>query len=324
MGEKEITVSVIMITYRHERYIKQAINSVLVQKCNFTIELIIGDDNSPDNTEEVVREFLKHHPKKHLVRYTKHEVNKGMNGNSQWIANQTRGKYIAVCEGDDYWSDPYKLQKQVDFLEENPNFGMVYAKSNIFEENTQKFLKLIVGSSINKKGVLYINSIPTLTTLYRSDLYQRYVNENKEILSNWLMGDYPKWIWFYYNSKIHFINEIMAVYRKLENSASNFIDAKKEMAFKYNIINIKMYYGEKYLNDSEYSKLKNHIFINYYFSALILDPSDSIIYYNQLMEIDVLESKTKTKLFLLERLKLKQLYLSWNKIKGILKMYYVP
>jgi len=319
MVEKEIAVSVTMITYGHAAYIEEAINGVLNQECTFNVELIIADDNSPDNTEEVVRKFLKDHPRKHWVRYTKHSVNKNMLGNSQWSFDQARGKYIAICEGDDYWSDPLKLQKQVDFLEENPDYGLVYTKARVYEEKTQKFWKRTQGSAIGKKGVLHSNPIAALTTLMRNDLYKLYVVEEKEMLSAWAMGDYPKWIWFYYNSKIHFMNETTAVWRKLENSASNFVDIKKQMAFKYNTIKIQTYYGKKYLNDSAYSKLKNNNLFNYYYIALIKDPVDSIHYYNEIKEIEGLQPTTKIKLFVLEKLKLKHVYLIWFKIKRILK-----
>ena len=240
MVEKEITVSVPMITYGHEAYIKEAINGVLNQECKFNIELIIADDNSPDNTEEVVRKFLKDHPRKHWVRYTKHSENKYMFKNAQWSLDQARGKYIAICEGDDYWSDPFKLQKQVDFLEENPDYGLVYTKARVYEEKTKNFWKRTLGSAITKKGVLYINPIPTLTTLMRNDLYKLYVAEEKEMRDSWAMGDYPMWIWFYYNSKIHFMNETTTVYRKLENSASNYINVKKPMTFKKHYKNLEI------------------------------------------------------------------------------------
>lgn len=309
-NQDNIVVSVFMLTYLHSKYIRQAINGVLIQECNFPIELIIADDKSPDDTEDIVNEFLENHPKKHLVKYTRHKENKGMHGNFQWMTDQARGKYIAQCEGDDYWTDPHKLQKQVDFLEENPDYGMVYTKARVYEEKTQKFWNLSVGSKINKKGdVLYKNPIPSLTTLYRSDLNQSYLMENNDMPDNWLMGDFPRWIWFDYNSKIHFLNETTAVYRKLENSASNFVDIKKRMAFNYNTIEIQTFFGKKYLSATKYSKLRNHILSNYYYTALHIDPADSLIYYNEIKETKELKLFTTIKLFVLEKFKFKHIYL---------------
>ena len=122
---KNTLVSVVMITYNHEKYIQQAIEGVLMQKINFHIELIIADDTSPDQTENIVKKIIVEHPNGHWIKYTKHKFNKGVSKNFTWALKQAKGKYIALCEGDDYWTDPLKLQKQVDFLEENENIGLV-------------------------------------------------------------------------------------------------------------------------------------------------------------------------------------------------------
>ena len=130
------TVSVVMITYNHEAYIQQAIEGVLMQECDFKVELIIADDNSPDNTEVVVKKILSEHSKASWIKYTKHNANKGMNSNFIWATKQCKGKYIAICEGDDYWTDSNKLQKQVDFLEKNKDYGLV----STLRENLYQFV----------------------------------------------------------------------------------------------------------------------------------------------------------------------------------------
>lgn len=117
----EIMVSVIMITYNHEAFIRKAIEGVLIQECSFPVELLIGDDCSSDNTEAVVQDILNKHPKAGCVKYMRNVVNLGPSENYLYLFKQCSGKYIANCEGDDYWTDPHKLQKQVDFLETNPN-----------------------------------------------------------------------------------------------------------------------------------------------------------------------------------------------------------
>jgi len=107
----EIKVSVLMITYNHEKYIREAIDGVLMQKTDFPIELIIGEDCSTDNTREIVIEYTKKHPE--IVKPQLPNENRGMQNNFMGIYNAALGKFIALCEGDDYWTDPYKLQKQV-------------------------------------------------------------------------------------------------------------------------------------------------------------------------------------------------------------------
>ena len=155
-------VSVIMITYGHEKYI---------QKTNFPIEFIIANDCSPDNTDELVKEIIKKSPPNIQVRYTKHEANKGMNPNFIWAYQQALGKYVAVCEGDDYWTDENKLQKQVDFLEQNPDYSVschnifllngdtLSSESPYDKENTQETYTL--------NDLASRNLIPTLSVVFR-------------------------------------------------------------------------------------------------------------------------------------------------------------
>ena len=118
-NEKQLMVSVVMITYGHENYIEQAIKGVLMQECDFQYELIIANDCSPDNTDRIVQKIIDNTNNADRIKYVRHTVNKGMTANFLWTLQQASGKYIAICEGDDYWTDPLKLQKQVDLLEVN-------------------------------------------------------------------------------------------------------------------------------------------------------------------------------------------------------------
>ena len=112
-------VSVIMITYGHEKYIEEAIRGVFLQKTNFPLELIISNDKSPDSTDEIIKNIIKSAPENISVNYIQHLENIGMLPNFISTLKMAEGKYIAVCEGDDYWTDENKLQKQIDFLEKN-------------------------------------------------------------------------------------------------------------------------------------------------------------------------------------------------------------
>lgn len=114
-------LTICCITYNHEKYIKQTIESFLMQKTNFKIEIIIHDDASTDQTAEIIRSYKRKYPS--LIKHILQEENQFSKGNKNIFLgpiSQAEGKYIALCEGDDYWSDPYKLQKQVDYLENNP------------------------------------------------------------------------------------------------------------------------------------------------------------------------------------------------------------
>ena len=113
-------VSICCATYNHEKYLAQALESFLMQKVNFPIEIVVGEDCSTDGTPQIVREYAERFPG--LVKVITSDANVGAVPNALGIWAAARGKYIALCEGDDYWTDPQKLQKQVDFLEQNPDF----------------------------------------------------------------------------------------------------------------------------------------------------------------------------------------------------------
>lgn len=170
MSQDKPLVSVCMITYNHEKYIAEAIEGVLMQEVDFPIELLIADDASPDRTAQIVEEYINNHPKGYWINYYRHTENKGMMHNFVWALEKCKGKYIALCDGDDYWIDSKKLIRQVNFLESNPDFSIVshYAKKMSLNENTYK----IVGKL--EQDVFDINypkfrfyALPTASLLFR-------------------------------------------------------------------------------------------------------------------------------------------------------------
>lgn len=122
------TVSVCMITYNHEAYIAQAIESVLMQKTDFSVELVIGEDCSTDQTRGLCAEYQQRHPDR--IRLLPSEKNMGIQANFIRTLCACRGKYIALLEGDDFWTDPSKLQKQVDFLETHETYNLTFHNVN--------------------------------------------------------------------------------------------------------------------------------------------------------------------------------------------------
>jgi len=227
------SVSVVMITFGHEKYIEEAINGVLIQECDFDVELIIADDNSPDNTEVIVSNLIKNIPDKCRVKYTKHDMNMGMMANFNWALDQAQGKYIALCEGDDYWTDPYKLQKQVDFLEANEDYGLVSTlRSNYNQKTKQLTIPKIKNSqnydSYNFEDILLgKGTIATLTTMFRKILLDEYLNILSQYPGELSSMDYCLWMFFSYKMKVAVLNINTAVYRILPNSASHGCNEKK-------------------------------------------------------------------------------------------------
>ena len=115
-------LSVCMIAYNVGKYIGEAIEGVLNQKADFSIELVISNDSSSDNTEEVILKYAQEHPNGHWIKYKRQERNLGSTLNYLWALENCAGDYIALCDGDDFWTDASKVQKQINFLESHPEF----------------------------------------------------------------------------------------------------------------------------------------------------------------------------------------------------------
>lgn len=141
-------LSVLCITYNHEKFIKQTLESFMMQKTDFDFEVIIGEDCSTDNTREIIKEFEQKYP--HIIKPIYRDKNIGAMQNSIDILYRANGDYIAFCEGDDYWTDPYKLQKQVSFLEANPEYSLCWCRFKTLDENTGEF-------QVDENDVLFQN-----------------------------------------------------------------------------------------------------------------------------------------------------------------------
>ncbi len=134
----QITVSIFMLAYNQEQYIGSAIEGVLMQKTNFRTELVIGEDRSTDRTRAICQEYAAQNSEK--IKLLLSESNLGLGANYVKTYAECSGKYVAICDGDDYWTDPLKLQKQVDFLEHNKDFSLVYTLKNNSRNSKKDFL----------------------------------------------------------------------------------------------------------------------------------------------------------------------------------------
>lgn len=134
--KEDILVSVCMITYNHAKFIRQAVESVLCQELVGEFELIISDDYSTDNTKEIIESIIDQNPNGGKIKYYQHESNLGMSNNFIWTLKKCKGKYIAYCEGDDFWTDSFKLLKQVTLLEENRSVSFSFHRTKILNDST--------------------------------------------------------------------------------------------------------------------------------------------------------------------------------------------
>lgn len=201
-------VSVFMMAYNHEKYISEAIDGVLMQKTNFDFDIVIGEDCSKDNTRQIILDYQKKYPGK--FKLLLHENNIGAIANQLDVFSSCTGKYIAMCEGDDYWTDPYKLQKQVDFLEVNEDFAFCFHKVKVnrddkIEDDFMQEVNEITTIYDLAKG-LYVR---TLSVIFRSSILKSFSENQKNNIS----GDYSLFLLLSEHGKIKYFNETMGVYR---------------------------------------------------------------------------------------------------------------
>ena len=208
-------VTVFSWVFNHKDFIRESIESILSQKTNFRVEIIIHDDSSTDGTKEIILEYQYRYP--HLFNNTLQDENQWSQGKSVMVPlfQNTRGKYIALTHGDDYWTDPLKLQKQVDFLEKNNDFSICFTDYLVFDENNKKFnypelkKKYKKKSVLSRNDIILSNFIPTASVMFKA---------RKEVFSKLDPNLYPgDWFLHILNSeygKIKFLPFETIVYRK--------------------------------------------------------------------------------------------------------------
>ncbi|WP_339610784.1 glycosyltransferase [uncultured Planktosalinus sp.] len=214
-------VSVCMITYNHEAYIKQAIEGVLMQQTNFEIEFIIADDCSSDQTENVISELIKSHSDNISFKYTRHHKNLGMMPNFIFALQECTGKYIALCEGDDYWTDPLKLQKQVDFLEGNIDYAYCGHKSYVKKNEQIQKIDLNI-EILTFKELIFKNRLNTSTLVFRNKSIAHIPNFFYELSA----GDWALQLIAIKESKAYILKEYMSVYREHKKGIWSSLDKK--------------------------------------------------------------------------------------------------
>jgi len=217
-------VSVYMATYRQDKYIAQAIEGVIGQQCNFPVELIIGEDCSPDNTRAIVIDYQHKYP--HLIRVLTAEKNIGAKANASRCLSVTRGEYIAFCEGDDYWHHQNKLQIQVDAMQADRNITLCHTDfDRLIGKSIYKSVYSMRPPKYPANGNAYYNllhqwSVITATSIYRADIIQRFLKGDFNRL-DWPFGDYNKALFASTQGTVMYLPISTATWRKVPGSAGN-------------------------------------------------------------------------------------------------------
>lgn len=216
ISDNSILVSIKCAVYNHEPYLRQCLEGFVMQKTNFQFEAIVHDDASTDGSATIIREYAEKYPDIIKPIYeTENQYSKRDGSLSRIMNAACKGKYIAVCEGDDYWIDPLKLQKQVDFLEENPDYGLVHTyfhyvdvHDKIIPPPTQFHLHIqerIFDGYIWDYYLYNPGFIMTCTCMFRRSLYRE---EEQTFLDTGIFMMIAR------QSKVHCIREITSCYRR--------------------------------------------------------------------------------------------------------------
>lgn len=252
-----VKLTVVTTTYNQEKYIGQAIDGMLMQKTNFPFQIVISNDCSTDKTGEILEKYQKENPEK--IKIINHEKNLGAMGNFINTLSQIKDtEYVALCDGDDYWTDENKLQKQVDFLDNNKEFNICFHKSKLFYENQEKEGSIIPE---NIQEVTTIEDLVVQNYVVANSVVYRWQFNNKnleEIFPNDIVpGDYYVHLLHAQSGKVKMIDEVMSAYRRHEDGMwwSNDNENKENFTLKY---------GRKFLNfynsADKYMKLPENAF----------------------------------------------------------------
>lgn len=237
------------ITYNHEPYIRNALEGFVSQITNFPFVAIVHDDASTDGTVSIIKEYAEKYPD--IIKpifetenqYSKHDGSLSRIMDS--ASREYNAKYYSVCEGDDYWIDPFKLQKQVDFLEQNPDYVLVHTSFNtIIGDNIRRNNFHWKSGYVLRELLSNQYSIGTLTTTYRVSSY----NEIPRLFCNkrFKMGDLPLWIELAHIGKFKYFDETTAVYRVLPESASHSKSLSKRLSFINGAFDIRAFYCDAF------------------------------------------------------------------------------
>ncbi|MBY7734780.1 glycosyltransferase family 2 protein [Francisella philomiragia] len=288
-------VSICCTAYNQEKYIEKALEGFLSQETDFPFEIIISDDCSTDRTTEILNNYLEQYPNIiRLVYQQQNQYSKGALPIRDFILPVVRGKYIALCEGDDYWTDSTKLQQQVDFLEQNPEF-MGCGHNTRFLINGELTDRLFVDSSNKKDSYKFDDFIDsaylhTTSLVFRYDALKSQINEYLAKYSSVKRNDVYMLLVFSKFGPIKYIDKIMSVYRMNDGGIWSGADEQAQLImFLHGCVDFSYIFGDEYKDKFLYS------FINTLSESIDVTTSDFMS--EVLKEFSIRDFKTIIKSF---------------------------
>lgn len=246
-------VSICCLTYNHEKYIRQCLDGFMMQKINFPFEVLIHDDASSDGTVNIIKEYEAKYPEVFKPIYqTENQYSKGGSINGKFNFPRAKGEYIALCEGDDYWTDPLKLQAQINLMEKH-NVGFSFHAAEIFRFNHEDKFYIDKSTHFYGNDIKILSSddvidsngktleIPLASFVFKKEIINQLKSKHLEFYTNNLSHSFLT-LWAAYYSKILYVPKCMSVYRHAHKGSWSH-RMKSEFTFKkdYNLKTIRSY-----------------------------------------------------------------------------------
>lgn len=215
-------VSVVITNYNREKYIGQAIDSILAQQCTFPFEIIIGDDGSTDHSRDILRTYQEKFPG--IIVLDLHPTCMGLGANWASACKRARGRYIAFCDDDDYWCEPSHMQSLAAYLDAHDSCGLVYANRWILDvaTNTRKLANARIPDRENQLDYLLHRGYPVLfsATMIRRSLMDKYIDLDAFIRLRFPIQDFPAAVLLAPHCSFHYVEQPTVVYRSYPGSMS--------------------------------------------------------------------------------------------------------
>ena len=248
----DVLVSVCCCAYNHEPFIQHCLHGFVMQQTTFKYIVLVHDDASTDNTASIIRDYALKYPKiiKPILQ-TDNQYSRGNDPCTRILFPSITSKYIAICEGDDYWTDPLKLQKQVDYMEAHPECTLCIGNAiEHWEDQRQpdKLFANIADRDYEPEEISHGWLVSTQTAMFRktvlkTDLYHRYITDPKIIT-----GDLPLWLTCASLGTVHGMSDVFAVYRRLPSGFMLSMKAEDRIAMGNHRIEIYKIFGKQHKN----------------------------------------------------------------------------
>lgn len=289
----DVLVSIQCFVYNHEKFLRQCLEGFVMQKTNFKFEAIVHDDVSTDGSVDIIKEYAHNYPNiikpifEEENQYSKHD------GSLDRIVDKAcSGKYIAYCEGDDYWIDPFKLQKQVDYLETHPDCIMCFHNAIVIFSDTDApsyiFNKLSSSRNVELKELLEAWIVPTASMMFRREIRDNFPEWSKQIYSS----DLTTSLVCFSKGKVYSMKDVMSCYRKTYHTTSSTSQFESKALFVHQQhINLLRYYNV-------YTEGKYDVVLNQF-----IKEKEQIIKYAKLRKKSFILAQIAMPRFFLKRLK---------------------